>query len=113
MKRAGYKKAQSVLEYVIVLSAIVLALVGAVSLLGGTAGTTGLSKLFKQMQTKMEAKTGEIGGIVGGTTSGGGGGSASACTACMANAVTQCTGYPEEAACITNLQAGCSSVCPR
>ncbi len=56
------RRGQSILEYVIILVAIVAAIAAGVSIFAkqDESGTTGLSKLYKQAQTTIETETGKL-----------------------------------------------------
>lgn len=65
MKRIGYKKAQSVLEYVIILTVVVGAILLGVSQLGTSANPgKGLGKLFYNMNTKMSTEAQKVADMV-------------------------------------------------
>lgn len=53
------KKGQSILEYVIILTAVIAAIVVGALAISNTGSSTGLTKVFSQSQTKIEnASTG-------------------------------------------------------
>lgn len=59
------RRGQSIMEYVVVFTAIVAAILAAVTLLGGTGGTTGLGRLMQRSSEKIvNATTTDLGGLV-------------------------------------------------
>lgn len=58
------RKGQSILEYVVVFTAVVAAIILAVTLIGGTGGTTGLGRLMLRSSDKIINATTDIGTLV-------------------------------------------------